>query len=342
MDSSAASAYVYAKASGMLATSFVGNRASKLFSMRSLRELYGFLFPNETPSLPESLLAKEIESLSEKRFIEEYLTLLESYSKPAKILVSLLHYYDYNNVKEIGAALSLGETARPDISDIKRHSMMNYAAWPVLRKITEHSTISWYTEAVDISEQYKIDSKIDEAYISELWSAVKELSGDERAEAERIVAAEFSFRNVLWALRLKVYYKMPADEIFERLAFADTSRPKADVFARRAVEILGKDCENWDDWKDWRYASHLNPHEDGVVWEIDPSWVGKSVKREVDRMYAGAFHRNPLSVLSLVSWFKMKQNELDCIRTVAEGLRLDVPSEKLRDVAGIPADRPAN
>ncbi len=336
MDSSAASAYVYAKAGGMLAKSFVGNRASKLFSIRSLRELYGFLFPNATPSLPEVLLAKEIESLSEKKFIDEYISLVSCYRTPAKILVSQLHYYDYNNLKTLGAALSLGEKTMPDISDIKNYSMMDYKAWPNLSKITSNSTISWYNKAVDISEQYKIDSKIDEEYISEIWSAVKELSGEERENAEKFVSAEFSFRNILWALRLKVYYKMPADEIFERLAFADKSRPKTDLFARQAIKILGKDCENWDDWKNWKYASLLNPHEDGVVWEASPTWVEKSVKRELNRMYSSYFHKDPMSVLSLVSWFKIKQHELDCIRTVAEGLRLDVDAEKLHDATGIP------
>ncbi len=335
MDSSAASAYVYARASGMLAKSFVGNRASKLFSINSLRELYGFLFPNKTPMLPEVLLAKEIESLSEKKFIDEYTDLIANYTKPAKILVSLLHYYDYNNLKTLGAALSLGEKSMPEISDIKKYSMMNYKAWPNLSKITSNSPVSWYNKAVDISEQYKIDSKIDAEYISEIWSAVKELSGDERENAEKFISAEFSFRNILWALRLKVYYKMSPDEIFDRLAFADDSRPKTDLFARQAIKILEKDCENWDDWKNWRYVSLLNPHEDGVVWGVNPTWVEKSVKRELNKMYSSFFHRSPMSVLSLVSWFKIKQSELDCIRTVAEGLRLDVGAEKLHDVVGI-------
>ena len=80
----------------------------------------------------------------------------------------------------------------------------------------------------------------------------------------------------------------------------------------------------------------MNPHEDGVVWEVNPTWVEKSVKRELNKMYSSCFHKNPMSVLSLVSWFKIKQHELDCIRTVAEGLRLDVESEKLHDIAGIP------
>ena len=39
MDRSSADAFVYAKASGSLAKSFVGERANKLFAVTSLQEL---------------------------------------------------------------------------------------------------------------------------------------------------------------------------------------------------------------------------------------------------------------------------------------------------------------
>ena len=42
-----------------------------------------------------------------------------------------------------------------------------------------------------------------------------------------------------------------------------------------------------------------------------------------------------MSVTSFVAWFRIKQYELDCIRTVAEGLRLGVESEKVMEVAGL-------
>ena len=51
------------------------------------------------------------------------------------------------------------------------------------------------------------------------------------------------------------------------------------------------------------------------------------------------FHKNPMSVTSFVSWFKIKQNELDNIRTAAEGLRLDVDVEKVKEAAGIGASK---
>ena len=67
LDRSAASSFVYAKASGLLSKSFVGDNAGKLFSVQSLRELYTLLFEGEVPSVPEVLLSKEIEEKAEKK-----------------------------------------------------------------------------------------------------------------------------------------------------------------------------------------------------------------------------------------------------------------------------------
>ena len=61
MDSSSASAYVYAKACGMLAKSFIGARKDKLFEVSALADLWTLLFNCEVPLVPEALLAKQIE-----------------------------------------------------------------------------------------------------------------------------------------------------------------------------------------------------------------------------------------------------------------------------------------
>ena len=334
MDSSAASAYVYAKAGGMLAKSFVGKNASRLFSVKSLRDLYSLLFSGDVSSAPEMLLSKEIESRSESKFLEQYINLIKNFSKPADILVSLLNFYEYENLKGVGAALSLGETSLPDLVDIRGYSRLNYRAWPNIKKMTENSAVSWYNEIPTVSELQNYDSKLDSQYIKELWDSVQKLSGDERAGVARLVQAEVSALNILWVLRLRVYYDMPADDIKSKLAFADETKKNRDELAGEAMDILGKDVGSYDDWRNWKYSRHLNPHDDGSVWKIDPAWVERAFKRELNKMALSAFHKSPMSVLSLVSWFKIKQNELDMIRAVAEGLRLDLEVGKLMDMAG--------
>ena len=66
MDKSGADAFVYAKASGMLAKSFVGPRTQLIFEAKKLSELWSLLFSEEVPLIPEVLLAKEIEKMDKK------------------------------------------------------------------------------------------------------------------------------------------------------------------------------------------------------------------------------------------------------------------------------------
>ena len=286
LDRSAASSFVYAKASGLLAKSFVGENSSKLFSVQSLRELYLLLFSEEVPGLPEVLLSKEIETKAGQKFISQYKELLSEYEKPAPILSEILSFYEYEN-----SGLS--------------------------------------------------DRNIDRERIMALWSSLSSLKGSDKENLEQLYRMEISFKNILWVLRLKVYYHFSSEEILEHLVYSDERAQKSgvgrkkDVLAREAVAIVNKDVSSYDDWKDWKYSRFLNPHEEGLVWELDPTWIERSLKTYLAKAYRRFFHKDPMSVTSLVSWFRIKQYELDCIRSVTEGLRLGLDSEKVMEVAGV-------
>lgn len=280
MDFSAASSFVYAKAGALLAKSFIGERAAKLFSVQSLRELYSLLFEDELPAVPEVLLSKEIETRAAQKFIGQYKNLLSEFENPSPILSAILSFYEYENSGKSGV-------------------------------------------------------EEDRRQIMALWQAVSSLRGNDREHLGRLYRMEISFKNILWALRLKVYYNFSNEEVLENLVYGDRRRSRSDVLVREAVSILGKDISSYDDWKSWRYSQYLNPHEDGVVWEIDPTWIERSLKNHLARAYRRFFHKDPMSVTSLVSWFRIKQYELDCIRAVAEGLRLGIESEHIMEVAGI-------
>ena len=132
MDKASASSYVYAKASGMLARSFTGQRAAALFEVKKLTELWTLVFNDEVPVIPEEMLAEKIERKAELKFVSDFKNLLECYSKPEPVSLALLQYYDYCNLKDISHALQNGEKELPSIVDIGASSMLNYDAWPSL------------------------------------------------------------------------------------------------------------------------------------------------------------------------------------------------------------------
>ncbi|MFC2288634.1 MAG: V0D/AC39 family V-type ATPase subunit [Treponema lecithinolyticum] len=327
MDSSSASAYVYAKACGMLAKSFIGARKDKLFEVSALADLWTLLFNCEVPLVPEALLAKQIEEKAEKTFVSDFIGLLNCYNEPDSVLVQLVRCYDYNNIKDIGAALCEGKKTLPAIVDIGRFSMLDYKQWPSVAAITRDSSIAWYNKAPSWDTQSEMDMKLDIQYVRELWDAVCRLPHSERQPVEKLLGEYIVLQNCIWAIRLKVYYNMQKEDIIQCLAGEKDNADKNDRLAGEAVRILDKETDTWADWENWHYAKLLNAHEEGSVWNIDPRWMQQASDVYLNGWALRLFHQYPFTANVLVTWFKIKEHELNCIRTAAEGLRLNVQQD---------------
>ncbi len=335
MDKSAADAYVYSKASGMLAKSFVGSRAVRLFNVHTLQELWGLVFETEVPVIPETLLAKALEAEAQKKFIAEFKSLINNYSSPSDIYATLLHSYEYENLKEIGAALCFREEKMPEIADVSPFNFIHYDKWPKIEEMTAGSALSWYNKVPLVSEQQKNDYRIDSTYIRELWNSCSKIKASCRPVVKDLFFKKICLDNVLWALRLKIYYGMGRDEIVSHLAYSSDERSRKDIFIQDALKVIDWETDNWESWKDWKHVDLLNPHEEGVVWNVDPRWIYNVSRKEYVRKAYRLFHLYPFTECPLVCWFIVKQNELDNIRTASESLRLSVPSEQAMENAGI-------
>lgn len=329
MDTSSASSYVYAKASGILARSYTGSRASALFAVSKLAELWPLVFDEEVPAVPEILLAKTIEQKAAQKFILEYKKLLSSYDAPAQILVDLLQYFDYENLKSLGAAAAMGQKEIPPLRDIRPYNLLNYSAWPSIQKMTQGGDLAWYDKAPEVAEQQQLDNALDLQFIEKLWESSQELMGGERQTVQALIAARYSMRNIVWVLRLKTYYKMDRNQIVQRLAFLNPQNGRADALGGPALEILDKDTSNWDEWKNWKYARFLNPREEGALWSVDPRWVEEASEKEFIKKAAQKFHAEPCAQTALFCWYFIKAKELDYIRMATEALRLNVKVKEL-------------
>ncbi len=330
MDRSSATDYVYAKSQGMLSKSFVGSRKINLFTAKSLSDLWRLLFESSAPLIPENMLAKAIEEEAEKKFIQDYRKLLSSFDAPDTIAVHLLRFYDYQNIKELNAAILMGQSTIPKIADIGMYSTLDYSQWPNLKQITKNSDISWLDTVPTRETQKDVDSRLDIQYTKELWDSIKKLPLSERASVEKLIKEHIILQNILWAIRLKMYYGFSSEQIAEQLVFSDDSRPKADVLAGAALSILDKAIDAWDNWSDWKYVNLLNPNDEGSVWKIDPTWLQNAINVHLNKMAYKSFGKYLTSSHILVAWYKIKEYELNCIRTCVEGLRLNVDTEQLK------------
>ncbi len=330
MDKSSATEYVFAKSQGMLAKSFVGPRKINLFSAKTLSDLWRLLFETSAPLVPESMLAKLIEEEAEKVFINDYIKLLSSFDTPDLIAVHLLRYYDFQNIKEINSAILRGHTSIPKIADIGNYSQLNYSQWPKVNLITKNSDIAWLNTVPTVETQKDVDSRLDIQYTKELWRCVQNLSGSEKKSVEKLIKEHIVLQNVLWAIRLKTYYGYTYDNIMQQLVFADDAHPHNDILAGPAINVMDRQFDSWDSWSDWKYVELLNPNDEGSVWKIDPTWLQNSINVHLNKMAYKSFTKNYSSAHILVAWYKIKEYELNCIRTCVEGLRLNVDTEQLK------------
>lgn len=340
MDRSSADAFVYAKASGMLAKSFVGSRASKIFAVSSIQELWVLLFQEEVPALPEVMLAEKLEQKAEATFIQDYILLLRNYSAPSPILVDLLRYYDYENLKDIIASLCKGQNSSdsPYLADIKEFSMLNYSGWPNLHTITQGSPLSWCNEVPSFEQQQEYDFKLDLQYLRSEWEGINKLPSALKNTVSNLYKNEMILNNMIWAIRLRLYYGMSKEQVIPLLFTIQDCKSetniKQDPLAGPVFQILDWDLNSYETWAKWKYSYLLNPATENTLWQIDPRWIQQSAKVYFNKKALKLFHRQPFTPAVLLTWFKIKQYELDCIRTATEGLRLNIPMKQAQAFAG--------
>ena len=330
MGRSGASCYVYAKASGMLSKSFVGSKGMALFNARTLQELWGMLFKDEVPSVPQTMLAELIEKKATQKFISEFIHLLDFYSRPDEVSIELLRWFDFENLKEAAALLATGRSDSCKFNKITPYNLLKYEKWPDIKKMTEGTELSWYDKVPSVMEQQELSNKLDIQFIKAVWDAAQKLHSSERDVVQKVIADRYSMKNVIWVMRLKVYYNMTPEQIKNRLVYFDeTERSKDDLFAGEALKIIDFKTDSYEDWANWKYLPLINEAEDSKLWKLNPQVVEERVSKRFYRLMKQSFHKYPFTAMVLVCWFCIKQNELDFIRTATEAIRLNVDQEQM-------------
>ncbi len=146
---------------------------------------------------------------------------------------------------------------------------------------------------------------------------------------------EFVLKNIVWALRLKVYFNMTNEEIKKNLIYVTDTPGLQDPVAKEAIKILDKETDNYEVWKNWKYNQLVNPHIDEQIWSIDPTWVEKMGRLNNINSAKLLFHQYPMTTAALLSWFKIKNYELNCIRTAVESIKLNMNSNDAMNIIGI-------
>jgi vacuolar-type H+-ATPase subunit C/Vma6 len=275
------------------------------------------------PQLPEVLLAQALEKEATAKFVRDYIRLLSAYENPRPVLVKMLQIYDYSNLKDVAASLCGGATVCPELVNIKPYNILHYDRWPDITAMTAGGPLKWYDKVPEAGLQHGLDERLDKQYTRDLWESVCALPRRQQEAIEPIIQKQIVFDNILWAIRLKMYFNMTREEIIPRLAFATTKMAADDPLAQDALAVLDWPPDSWEHWGRWKYRSMLNPLREGERWRLDPRWTSRSFSLALQKSALQSLHRHPEQEGELVSWFIIKRFEVDCIRTAVERLRLN-------------------
>lgn len=179
------------------------------------------------------------------------------------------------------------------------------------------------------------EAKIDVDVVHNLWASLPARKGSSNEALYNLFKTELILRNLVWMLRLRVYYEMPPKEIIENLIYVTDKAGRSDPVAGPIYKYLEISLDDYESWAKTRYKNLINPKIESEPWKIDPSWVEGRSKAKIHKMAGILFHQYPMTVDSLIGWYKLKEYELECIRTAVESLRLGVNAKDAMNAAGI-------
>lgn len=327
--------FEYAKAAGLLRKAFVGQKAVKLFEQTSLSDLWVLLFNSQPPMMPERLLAEEIENQSQKKFLNQFLSFIKTSGSKNNVLTEIFDIYEVENLKEIISALESKEKECPKLIDVGNYGTIHPENWPDLGAITEGSKYSWVTNLPEIHSQKELDYKLDLQVLQDYWKTIHKLSGENREAHEQMFIQEYSVKNIIWALRLSVYYEMPVEDIKQHLLYVTENANEEDPVAGPALKALSIGKQDFNGWMKWKYSELVNPRVDGDSWTIDPVWMEQKAMIVQQKKYRHIFHQYPMTTAALIAWYKIKAYEQSCIRTAVESIRLNIASQEAMDAVGV-------
>jgi vacuolar-type H+-ATPase subunit C/Vma6 len=348
---------VYAKACGIMGKSFVGKHLGDLTRVDRLSSLDRLVFPQGGRELPERELLPDLERRITGRAVSQILSIVSSFSRPPELLQLLLRTWEYADLKSSLNALVSGEPSFPAWTDLGSFSTVNFAAYPdlpVMLKGTEFEfLLAKEMNLVRGGDVVKAQTELDKRYYHALWRALKRLPRGDRVSADRILGEEISLRNCVWALRLRGYYGMSAEEVSEHLMdiglsgaekpgrdtpaagkapFSRSSKRRAavsqgDSLAADARASLNLSLDTRSAWDGWKREQFLNPEIPGQSWTADSRYFQNATGEYLYKLALRFFRRKPFSIDTAFCFIRLKQYEEDLLTSMAEGLGLGMTSQ---------------
>ncbi|GHV78338.1 hypothetical protein AGMMS49944_01290 [Spirochaetia bacterium] len=335
MPGSGERAYVYAKACGITGKSFIGKNRSRLTGLTRLSELDRLIFGTDARDLPERELLPDLERRIINRNAKQIITIVNSFRTPPELLARMVRDFEYTDLKRAINAAASGEPALPERTEIGRFAAIDFSAYPHFDKMLTGTEFEFILGDIgDLRSRSggstaRIQSKLDRHYYTGLWNSLYKLAPSDRSSIERILAEELSLRNAAWALRMRTYYGMSAEQTREYLVCIPAHKNAHGVVspADDAIASLTMALDSPADWARWRWVKFLN--RPGEHWTADPRHFQNTAAQYLYRLARHSFRRKPFSLDTAACFIKLKLYEEDLLTSVAEGLSMGMGAKEI-------------
>jgi len=363
--------YAYAKASGIISKSFVGNKVRILEKVSRLSELDRLVFTASAKNLPEKELLRDLEKRIINREVSSIISIVKCFSRPPEFFKLLIRSYEYADLLSAIIASMDKERNAPAHVDLGSFQTVHFEAWPDIPKMIEGTAFDFLLEKLNKMSSdkggekqsfyekpsFSLQSALDQHYYSALWNALFLLPELDRQAAERILSDEISLKNSSWALRLRTFYQLPAKEV--KLHLVDIPEKKHGSSARylrtwrhdppwekksmdasaslihEAICSLDYQLDNYSDWSSWRWKEFLNPPFEGRHWQADPRFFQNAASRYLYNLARHNFRLNPSSLDTIFCFIKLKQFEEDVLTSSVEGLGIGMSVKETLSMLGV-------
>lgn len=324
--------YVYAKAHGMWASSFIVGKKEEIKLAKNVQDLYRLVFEEEPPLITEALLTDLIEEKLTVRTIKHYTKLLSLYDSSYPLLNLLLYEYEVLNLKMAMSHLREKESDASFVIDIYSYSPLQWKFWPSLKDITKDSPFSFLKDNVSVDKQVEKEMELDDCYCKNLWQAFLSLKQEDYASCSELVIKEMLLKNIVWLFRLRKYYDYRGERLTKML-LGNWDEKSKKLFITPLIFALDKSITDRDVWKDWKYEWLINPMQEDEAWTVDPRYMQAVSDRYLYNLALHNFHNNNNPVSLLFSFFKLKRAEEYFIRQMLEKLKVgkNMPFEGVMD-----------
>ncbi len=324
-------AYILAKVYGIMARSFVGQNYRDLLRLKKLTELYDRLYPGERGELPEQRLPVELEARITRASIRAMTDVLETLDEPVEILVHALRKIEYQNVKTALRGIAGGRAGEGRIWDLGPYAGVRLVDAKDPEKALGSSPYKWVLPLLRSEPLAQIENRLDRDYFARLLDLAKDLPTRDGEGIVRLATREIALADVVWALRLRFFFRMDA-EAARGLLIPGLGQAHRLAVAR-AFEIPADAVE---EWRHWKYGWLLEDQAAESFAAPDPLRAEQKAAQALYMRAHQSFHQSPFSLSPLFAYFKLKELEATMLRTAVEALNLSVGEQDVIALVGAP------